>query len=223
MENVNYQFSYQASEELSDNCVVIMYDPIQSKNGNLLLKAFRLSDRFMEIRRRKSNEFLKPSDILVELPVKIKNNGHVSAFLRCLSDTHASDIDCNFEPLSLSGSDGFTEQSFDVITHVIDDLLHEQTRFQLYSKGTSKLRQEYVKWLNRRVQENNERKENGENQLPIDFQGLKPIPDAPQRGETLLVLGQLERYCKQIKDHVDSSYHKLIVTSQLNSASKVDK
>ena len=35
------QCSYQSAEELSDNTIVIMYDPVQSRKGSLVLKACR--------------------------------------------------------------------------------------------------------------------------------------------------------------------------------------
>ncbi len=84
---VQYQYNYQSSEELSENSVVIMYDPIVSTKGVLVLKAFRLSKTFLEMKRSKSNQFIRPSEILEELPLKIRNVGHVSAFLRCIQDT----------------------------------------------------------------------------------------------------------------------------------------
>jgi len=81
---VSYQYSYQSSEELSDNSIVIMYDPVQSKKGSLVMKAFRLTQQFLELRKNKLNSFIKPSEILEELPLKIRIVGHVSLFLSCL-------------------------------------------------------------------------------------------------------------------------------------------
>lgn len=63
---VDYQTAYQSSESmLTINSIVIIYDPYQSKDGRLVLKAFRLSDKFMEMRQKNSNDFMKYSDILV--------------------------------------------------------------------------------------------------------------------------------------------------------------
>lgn len=84
---VAYQYSYQSSEELSENCVAIMYDPILSTKGMLVIKAFRLSKAFLDLKKYKSNQFIRPSEILEELPLKIRNIGHISAFLRCIEDT----------------------------------------------------------------------------------------------------------------------------------------
>lgn len=45
---IENQLQYQ--ENLSDNTVVILYDPIQTANGSLTLKAFRLSEEFIQVR-----------------------------------------------------------------------------------------------------------------------------------------------------------------------------
>ena len=219
-EVVDSQYSYQSSEELSDNCVVIMYDPIRSTKGNLVLKAYHLSEEYLHVRRHRSNEFIRPSDILVELPLKIKNSGHVSAFLRCLEDSHKNELDCDFDPLSMAGGESQTEKHLDLLSNWMDELMDEQRRFQQYSKIAAKPRQDYVRWINKRVSENKERREQGEQEysLSFDHSGLKPMPDAPPRVEPLLMIGQLDRYCKQMNEHVDNSFHKLIMASQLNAS-----
>jgi translation initiation factor 3 subunit H len=217
---VDSQYNYQAAEELSDNCVVIMYDPIQSQKGALVIKAYHLSDKFMDMRRNKINDFIRPSEILVEIPLRIKNSGHISAFLRCLKDSHAKELDCSFEALSLSSGDTYMERHLDLIGNWLDELLEEQRKFHSYSNRSAKPRQDHVRWLNKRVQDNIERRENGDVPLELSFfkSGLKPLPDAPPRTESALMLGQVERYCKQVNEHIDESFHKLAVTSQINSA-----
>jgi len=219
-EVVDSQYSYQSSEELSDNCVVIMYDPVRSKHGHLSLKAYRLSDDYLSLRRSRSNEFIKPSEILEELPLKIKNSGHVSAFLRCLEDSHKNELDCDFDPLSMTGGETQMEKHLDLLSNWMDELMDEQRRFQQYSKIAAKPRQDYVRWINKRVAENKERREAGEQEysLSFDHSGMKPMPEAPPRTEPLLMIGQLDRYCKQMNEHVDNSFHKLIMASQLNAS-----
>jgi translation initiation factor 3 subunit H len=69
---VGYQYRYQSSEELSKNSIVIMYDPFQTKQGHLVLKAIRLTEEFINLRSNKSNEFINPNDILEEIPLKMR-------------------------------------------------------------------------------------------------------------------------------------------------------
>lgn len=216
---IEFQNSFQSSEELAGNSVVIMYDPAQTKKGGLVIKAYRLSDRFLSLKHSKSNEFIKPSDIFDELPVRIKNTGHVSAFIRCLQDSHREELDCNFDPLSLGGSDSTTEKHLELVSTWLDDLVFEQTKFQQYAKVSTKNRQDHIRWYAKRRQENQERRENGEPLLSIRFEdsGLKPIPETPARLDPLLAIGQLDRYCTQLNEHVDTTFNKLLVTAQINT------
>lgn len=222
-EVIESQQMYQTSEDLAGNSVVIMYDPTQTRKGGLCIRAYRLSDKFLAMRRAKnSRDFIKPSDIFDELPVSIKTSGHTSAFTRCIQDTHNDELqDCNFEALSLVGSDNNTEKHLELVSNWIDDLVQEQYRLQQYAKSSGKQRQDHVRWYNKRKQENNERRENGESLLSMRFDepgtGLKPIPAVPERVEGLLAIEQLDRYCNQINDNVDTSFTKLLVAAQLNA------
>eukprot|EP01041_Mallomonas_annulata_P007033 gene7033-14302_t len=213
---VNSQYSYQSSEELSDNSIVILYDPIQSKKGALVIKAFRLSSEFIRLRRFKLNQFIKPSDILEEIPVKLTNTGHTSAFLRCLQDTKSTEVECDFDQLAIASSDSYLERNLELVNTWMDDLIQEQQRFQLYTKNTSKTRVEQIRWLSKRISENVERREAGDDELSTNLEdsSLKPMPEAPPRLEPLLMVGQLERFTTQINEHVDNSIQKLYLASQ---------
>lgn len=61
--------------------MVILYDPVQTANGQLTMKAYRLSKAFMRVYREKKNEVIKPSEILEELPIKIRNPGIINALI----------------------------------------------------------------------------------------------------------------------------------------------
>lgn len=217
-EIVGLQFSHQASEDLSDNSVVILYDPEQTKKGQLAVRAFRLSDAYMSLRQSKRNDFIKPSNILVELPVRIKNGGHIAGLVRCLQDSHADIINCEFDALSLAGSDAVIEKHLECMGNTADDLIEEQRKFQQYAKISAKPRQERIRWLNNRVQENVERSENGEDLLSTSLHELKSLPDAPPRVEPVLMLGQLDVYAKKLNEHVDLTLEKAFATSQLFAA-----
>jgi translation initiation factor 3 subunit H len=217
-EIVGLQFSHQASEDLSDNSVVLLYDPEQTKRGQLAVRAFRLSDEYMALRKSKENDFIKPSNILIELPVRIKNGGHIAGLIRCLQDSHADVINCEFDALSLAGSDSLIEKHLECMGNTADDLIEEQRKFQQYAKISAKPRQERIRWLNNRVQENVERAENGEDLLSTSLHELKPLPDAPPRVEPVLMLGQLDVYSKKLNEHVDLTLEKAFATSQLFSS-----
>lgn len=89
--------SYHASIE---NSVVILYDPIQTAKGSLTIRAFRLSHEFLELTKAGTNDFISPSNILEELPLKIRNPGIITAMLFDLKDNKS--LSCDFERLDLS-------------------------------------------------------------------------------------------------------------------------
>lgn len=222
METVNSQYTYQSAEELTENCVVLMYDPVLSKKGSLLLKAFRLSDRFLEIRQNKMNEYIKPSDILVEVPLLIKNSGLISAFLYSINDTHRVEIDTDADALTLAGNAAHAEKSLELMGALIDDLLQEQVKFCQYSRSAAKMRQDYVRVFNKRLIENEERRTNDDRLLSMELKdlGMKPFPDAPPRGEALVAMSQLGVYCQQMSEHSTNTLLKIVLTSEIKEVTK---
>jgi translation initiation factor 3 subunit H len=217
---ISYQYSYQCSDELSDNSVVIMYDPIQSRKGYLVVKAFRLSEEFIKLKKNKSNAFIKPSSILQELPVRIKNGAHISAFLRCFGDTNKSLIDSDFDSLSMATSDMYLEKRLELVSGWIEDLVQEQQKFQAHAKVIAKPRMDHIRWLNKVTHDNIDRREGGEELLSTNLEtsGLRPLPDAPTRTEPLLMIGQLDRYCSQITSDALTTSSKLFITAQMYNA-----
>jgi hypothetical protein len=99
-----------------------------------------------------------------------------------------------------------------------DDLIEEQRKFQQYAKLSAKPRQDRIRWLNNRVQENVERAENGEDLLSTSLDELKPLPEAPPRVDPVLMLGQLDAYSKTLNEHVDLTLERSFAASQLFSS-----
>lgn len=216
---VTYQYSYQSSEELSENSVVIMYDPVLSKRGNLVLKAYRLTEKFLQMKRSRANKFIKPADILEELPLTIRSQGHVSAYLASLADSHAEELNCDFEPLAMTSVDAQLEKHIDLMTVWMDDLLSEQQKLQQYARSNSKLRQEQIRWLTKRRQENEDARNNGdyENSLRLADSGLKMMPEL-SRSEHILMTAQVNKYAQQADSLVHDTLEKINLVTQLNPA-----
>lgn len=215
-EVVGYQESYQSAEDLSDNSIMIIYDPIQTKKGHLSLKAYRLSDDYMRVRKLKKNIFIKPTNILVEIPIKIKNSGYLSAFLYNLSNTHTQELNCTFDSLTLTGAETYLEKHLELMSTWTDDLIGESNRFQQFNKIVAKQRSEQIKWLNNRIADNLERQENGEQLLPLTANELRPLnTEVPQKFDTSLIIEQLNIYNKQINENVENQIEKLYITQQL--------
>ncbi len=223
---IDIQYSYQAN---LSNSVAVLYDPIQTARGELTIKAYRLTDEFMRVYSKKSNETMSPSDVLEEIPIKIRNPGIATALLVDLggSSSTAADKDhlvedCDFERLDLS-TQRYLEKNLELLCSWVDDLASEQWKFQNYSRNLQRQKNEQARWMDRRRRVNEERRANGEAPLPDDDKDLPPGErkiDAPNRLESLLISTQISSYCNQLNKFTGASFEKLFLASALQAASK---
>jgi len=173
---VETQFNYQ--ENLSNNSVVMLYDPTQTDREGLKVKAYQLSEQFTTEFRTKSNSFVPPCSILVELPLKVRNPGLIAAFLCDLRGPRRLG-------LSLYGTDRKAASFECHLEHCcqwLDDLIEEQGKFQYYLRNGNK--------------DHNQRlhhKQKGD----IEAETWKNTTQ-PLRLDSLLIANQIEQYCTQI-------------------------
>lgn len=79
------QFNYQT--ELSANSVVLLYDPMQTTHGQLVLKCLRLTDACVaQQSAANNNSYLPSGEIFEEIPITFTNPGLVQAFLADVAD-----------------------------------------------------------------------------------------------------------------------------------------
>lgn len=121
------QLSYQT--DLSPNAVVLLYDPLQTAHGNFCLKAFRLTDECLKLKASGSNDFIKPSNIFEELPVKCTNPKLASAMLQ----DWAPKSDIALDRLDLS-THPYLEKHLEFMCGWVDELAQEQHKFQYYTR-----------------------------------------------------------------------------------------
>jgi translation initiation factor 3 subunit H len=199
---VETQFSYQ--ENLSDNCVVLLYDPIATGKGFLNVKAYQLSEQFIMSYRAKSNSFVAPSSILVELPLKICNPGLITAFLY---DLHASGQLKTQLALDDDINDAAPLECY--LEHCcqwVDDLVEEQGKFQYYLRNIER-HKDQVRW-------HNKRKAEGEHD-DADAPTWKNTTQPP-RLDSLLIANQIQQYCTQINTHCTCALSKLHLNGVLH-------
>lgn len=125
------QFSYQT--ELSPNAVVILYDPLQTSNGTFCLKALRLTDKCLQMKKDGKNDFIDPSDIFEELPVKCTNPGLAGVLLhdwKTESDVVLDRLDLSTHP--------YLEKHLEFLCNWVDELSSEQQKFQYYTRHLSR-------------------------------------------------------------------------------------
>ena len=205
---VDMQLSYQL--DLSPNAVAILYDPMQTAHGSLVLKCHRLTDAAIKMNTDKSdNAFLNPKDIFEEVPIQLTNPGLVQALLADIADgihpaaaqedgeygLYDAKIDTTFDRLDLS-TNPYLEKHLEFMCGWVDDLAAEQQKFQYYTRQ-----------LSRGGGKDNRRgkKDEGWNSS-----------DAPRRMESLLISNQIRSYCDQMDKFTSGGLSKLYLVDGLH-------
>jgi len=210
-ELISTQFNYQES---IPKCVCLIFDPLKTAQGNLALKAVRLSDAFLKL--YKGGEFTLDSilkagvcadDIFEELPIQVRNSNLIRAFLLQL-DTEL--------PKRSAGEDSatanpFLEKNLECMIDSIDDLSQESGRFQYYQRALGRHTAMQSSLLAKRKQENENRRRQGLHPLSDDDitsgTAFKPLPE-PSRLESLLFSTQISNFCSQINQYCGASFNK---------------
>jgi len=215
-------FDYQTS--LSPNAVVIVYDPVQTANGNLVIKCLRLTKSAMALLKTRKNDFLDPREIFEELPLTIKNPSLVKALLHNVStgqyyadDSNAHDAvgggdgddapliygaDTTFDRLDLS-TNPYLEKHLEFLCSWVDDLAAEQSKFQYYMRGLTR----GTKDARGRFEKKKE---------VVNATEAWASAEAPRRLNSLLISSQIRTYCNQVDKFADGGFGKLFLVDGLH-------
>jgi len=210
---VDTQFSYQSDTPES---VVITYDPLIASHGSVSLKAFRLTDIFMKL--RKENVFTKDklaelnftfNDIFEEVPLSIASGGLAEGYLSTLG--FGDQIQDKYEHYQLSTQD-FMQKNLEALSFCFADLQKEQTNYANWYRTVAKLEQQQQAFVQKRKADNVRRVEAGEAALPEDIRDLEienPIlfkkPAEPSHIDTLLLSYKISTHCDQIIQYAGKS------------------
>jgi len=208
---VDTQFNYQTTIK---KCVVIVFDPVKTSQGVLSLRAYRLTQVFMDMYANKTQNFTKEildnsnmtfNDIFEEVPIRIHNPQLINALLY---DMEGSDIlSAHFERLNL-GFGPFLEKNLEFLAESLDDLASEQSKFQYYQKSLQRQQAQIQAHRQKRISEGGVVDEDEIAQM------YKPIQQ-PSRLESLLVTNQINKYCEQINKFAGTSFTKLFLYTGL--------
>lgn len=209
---VENQLSYQT--DLSPNAVVLLYDPIQTAHGNLVLKCFRLTEECVRFKASGKNGYMDPSKIFDELPVKLVNPGLSRAFLYDIADgrqpdDREPDRKCAFDRLDL-GNDSYLEKHLEFLSTWVDDLAAEQHKFQYYMRNLTR-------------GSGKDRYDKGRKNVSLDPKVLEDgwaSGEAPKRMESLLISNQISSYCDQMDRFTEGGFGKLFLAGGLNRKEK---
>jgi translation initiation factor 3 subunit H len=117
------QISYQT--ELSQNAVVVLYDPMQTTHGDLCVKCLRVTDECLQ--QNNTNQFVE--HIFEQVPMQISNPGLVRALLVDIAPSTSTSLD----RLDLS-TGPYLEKNMEFLGNWVDELSQEQLKFQFYAK-----------------------------------------------------------------------------------------
>jgi len=203
------QLSYQT--DLSPNAVVILYDPMQTAHGNLVLKCYRLTEEVVALRASGKNQFIHPRDIFQEVPITLNNPGLVRALLRDVGDSlhgpygrEVTGADTTFDRLDLS-TNPYLEKHLEFLCSWVDDLAAEQYKFQHYTRS-----------LRNNADGRNAKGRQAKAELAAAIQAGWAREEAPKRMESLLMSNQIRTYCDQVEKFTGKGFGKLYLAKGLH-------
>jgi len=214
---VNYQESIK-------RCICIICDPQRSSGGGLAVKAIKLKDSFISAYKGDgilTTEKVKAGnitwkEIFEEIPVNLQNSALAAAMLAEIEPPSViKQIDVDKLNLSVLPT---LERNLEFVTDCLDDAVMEQQKVSYYHRNVARQQQQQAQWLQKRRQENAQRRANGEEALPEeDLQQFKPIPE-PNQLDNFLITNQINTYCEQLSSYSMQSLQKLQLMEALQQS-----
>jgi len=134
------------------NCVALIYDPLLTQEGDLGIRAYRLTDSFFEYLGSKSrgNDF--PFDqVLENLPILVKTTSFENCILAVMKgDSRLSSLNVK--------DNNIIEQSLDELSNLISTVQKEDSARTAWTKKVVDLTKKQDELISQRVEENKQRK-----------------------------------------------------------------
>eukprot|EP01083_Nonionella_stella_P263851 895789_1 len=201
----------------SASSVTIIYDPTASIKGRLVIRAFRLTDKFMKFYEK--HEFgptamskgdISASDIFKELDVKIHNSHLVHAFLYEIAQLPPQKSLTNgYDRLHHSHDDSLMVHLKQLSTSI--DAYGDQTQsFRSYYSKSSKNKSKKEDYLAKFREENMKLKSRGQKPRPmVNIDKLFPPEPEPDRMESVTLTAQMNEYCQEVETSIMQGLVKL--------------
>lgn len=178
------------------NSIVLEYDPFDSLTGILSLRAYRLTDSYVELVKSKSQKQISgdimcgnlvESGILVELPVFIKTNPLVSALV--------NDLNLNVIAPVLLSKEEFVEKNITALLETLDSFTMECSRHHNWQRLKTK-----AESLNsKKTYDSPEDAEMAQKSI------LAKLPAEPSKVDSMLLCQQVLSHYKQISSFLHPS------------------
>jgi len=210
---------------------VIVYDPLKTAQGHCSFRAFRISQDYIDlIKYDAENDYwpeptlkelrdgrISTKDIFEEIPVALKTSFLANMLIYELEDRDSFNPRKSFLEPATSAS---LEKHLKLLDKVVDEVVNDSNRFNQFQKVTSKNQQQRQTWLAKRRQENEQRRANGQDELPLDeVNSVHKLPEAPSRIEPMLRSVQMKEYTDAVSDFATKSLGKLFITDAFQKSS----
>ncbi|KAI0756637.1 hypothetical protein C8Q80DRAFT_1129711 [Daedaleopsis nitida] len=216
-------------ERLRHGGVVIVHDISQTARGNASFRAFRLTKAFLAAYKKRNfstssliDRRLTFSSILEEVPLKIRTNALMSAFLGSLTEASPSSatasspalatssvaIPPSFSRLNLGNAN--TTRNLELIGEALDNYKTEEGNLAYLQRQIAREKLKAETHVAKRKEENASRIAAGLAPLPEeDVNRLFKIPPEPSRLESMLLLGRIDAYGKSLEETASTGLVKM--------------
>lgn len=241
---------YQIQQMLKAKSILLVHDVSRSAQGNISLRAFKLSPEFVETQKdggkftveKLASHKLTFANILQELPIKIHNSHLLTALLYSLDEStlpsadtsslnHTNPLSPNYDTLELS-LDPYMEKNLEFLLDSVDEYNSEQSNLAYWQRSVAREQAKIQGFLSKRRAENAQRQAQGLKPLPAEEESEEAIarmfklPSEPSRLESLLITAQMDEYCKQIEAFAGPTLAKMYAVNEIagsNVEGRVDR
>ncbi|PWZ02846.1 hypothetical protein BCV70DRAFT_197109 [Testicularia cyperi] len=206
--------------------VLIVHDLAQSAQGNTSVKAYRLSPSFVEAHRKGKfhtqsliDHKLTFANVLVEIPVSLRNTALLDAFLSSISTPSApgpsivepSTAELLRNPPTAALGPSYTSlnlalepvlaSSLESTLEIMEEHAAEAGNVGFQARQLAREKAKAEAYLARKKAENAAREAQGLAPLPVeDVNRLFKIPAEPSRLESTLLLGQIDSSARRLAE-----------------------
>jgi len=227
---VDVQYDYQKDIPSS---VVIVYDPYRTSAGRLGIKAYRLTDSYMQSykgqtasqsgssaqnssRNTERKTRVDWSDVFNEVQIRVHNSHLAHGFLYQLREIKS--ISCDFDRLTLMANP-FIDKNLEALSIAIDDHTQEQGRLLYYQRQVQKQKSQQQQYLQKIKDDNEARVSAGSAPLPEEDLSKNPIfkqLPKPNRLESHLIANKIDLFCQQITSASTVGVNQLYIIDALH-------
>ncbi|KAI0704952.1 hypothetical protein BC835DRAFT_709556 [Cytidiella melzeri] len=207
-------------DKLRHGGIVVVHDISRTARGNASFRAFRLTRAFLDAFKRNNfstdsliSHRLTFSSILEEIPIKIRTNSLLGAFLETLTTptpTHTAEakpssavssaaLPPSFSVLNLGTSN--TAKNLEQVVEALDAYKTEENNLAYNLRQIAREKAKADAHVQKRKDENATRVAQGLAPLPEDdVNRLFKIPPEPSRLESMLLLGRIDACAKTLEE-----------------------